>query len=598
MNKEFERLCNKCPRLRDLLSEQQADGLPKDKWASVIRLLIDSGRIALAKEFSRQSEKHNYESEAYIDELSMQKKMRSVRCTELGCTQEDIESLKNRGYGCFGGDPCVKNMKGVIVNSPASLMCFTTEEQEKIGFFFKEDKDGEPTDEYGGMNPNVYVRHILKNYKLMYHESERYYIYMGYCWKTVSDFRLQKTLRFFFDKFAPDVWRMSIQSQYFNTLRYECYDIKNLRTAENYINVKNGLLNLGTEEMGLEPHNEMIFTTTQIPIMYDSNADCSEFQKFLSTIFQGKKQLKLLVQEIMGYCLSSSIKAHKMFIFFGDGNNGKSVLTDVMTALAGGDENVSNIPIEDLNKKFSLAQIADKTLNISTENKVEITTNTQILKAIVAGDPIQMEEKHQAAFSYRPFVKLVFSMNEMPYFADKSYGLQRRLQFVPFNVRVVDHEPRSENEVKRDPYLSERLIKNELPGILAFAIEGLKRLRDNNYIFTVSKRADKLFEEVKETSNPYLAFVRVRIVADKDASRLKREDVVNAFQRWCAQEGHTKLKNVTSQKFWSLMKNAFRDENIPFIANKGDKKRFLDGIKIKYRDDDDEETTLDELFYF
>jgi putative DNA primase/helicase len=405
----------------------------------------------------------------------------------------------------------------------------------------------------------------------------------------VSDFQLQKILRFFFDKFEPDVWRTGIQSKYFGTLKYECRDMEDMQTAENYINVKNGLLNLKKKKVTLEPHHDAVFTANQIPIVYDENAECEEFRKYLRTIFEGSKQLRMLVQEIMGYCLSSSIKAHKMFIFYGEGNNGKSVLTDIMTALAGGDANVSNVAIEDFNKKFALAQIMDKTLNISTENKLQANMSTQILKAIVAGDPIQMEEKYQAAFSYRPFVKLVFSMNERPFFADKSYGFQRRLQFVPFTVRVVDHEPRSENEVKRDPDLADRLIKNELSGILAFAIEGLKRLRDNGYKFTVSKRANKLLEEVKETNDPYLEFVRAKIEADENASRLERTVVWHAFQQWCSAEGYKKQKDVARRTFWEEIRRVFRNENMPFVENARDKKRFLDGIRIKAPDDDDDE---------
>ena len=71
MNKEFDYLCKKCPRLGLLLEEQQEYGLPQEKWLTVMRLLIDAGRISLARKFSEQSEKHNYESDEIIDTLSL-----------------------------------------------------------------------------------------------------------------------------------------------------------------------------------------------------------------------------------------------------------------------------------------------------------------------------------------------------------------------------------------------------------------------------------------------------------------------------------------------------------------------------------------------
>jgi putative DNA primase/helicase len=230
-------------------------------------------------------------------------------------------------------------------------MRLTLEEKEKIGFYYSDD---EKNPKYIDMNPNIYAGHILKNYALMYHESDRYYIYRDNCWKLFKDFKMKKTLRSFFHKFEPKRWRTIVQNTYLSALRYEAWDIDDLKPAENYINVKNGLLDLSAEEITLIPHDKMVFSTTQIPIIYDSKAQCKNFKKFLRVAFQGDKELIRLVQEIMGYCLCNSVKAHKMFIFLGEGNNGKSVLCEVMTALAGGIENVSNVPLKDFGHKFSL----------------------------------------------------------------------------------------------------------------------------------------------------------------------------------------------------------------------------------------------------
>jgi putative DNA primase/helicase len=486
MNKEFELLCIECPRLKILLKEQRKSGLPKDRWLAVMHLFIDAGRIALARQFSKQSDKHNYESDEIIDDLSLQHRDKRVRCTELGCTKENIEVYSYEDKGCFGGKKAQTNGKGEITNSPASKMRLTYEEKVKIGFHYS-DPDSEDST-YSGMNPNIYVRHILKNYNLMYHESQRYYIYRGHCWKLFGDFNVKKVLRSFFHKIEPDRWTTSVQNTYISALCYECWTIENLGSAENYINVKNGLLDLDSEKIDLKGHDKMVFSTTQIPIKYDEEAKCKEFRKFLNTIFQGDKELVRLMQEIMGYCLSNSVKAHKMFIFIGDGSNGKSVLCEIMTALAGGIENVSNVSLKDFGSKFSLAQIADKTLNISTENETNANLDTQLLKAISAGEPVQMEEKYQRPFSYKPYVKLVFAMNTLPNTKDKSYGFERRLIIIPFNMRFVDHESQTEteNEAKGDPHLAERLIKEELPGILAFAIRGLQKLRKNNYVFILA----------------------------------------------------------------------------------------------------------------
>jgi putative DNA primase/helicase len=385
-------------------------------------------------------------------------------------------------------------------------------------------------------------------------------------------------LRSFFDKFEPNVWRSKIQGEYMSTLAYECQDVDDLKSAENYINVKNGLLDLDSEEMTILPHDKNVFCTTQIPTKYKSKAQCPNFENALNTIFKNDKQLKALVQEIMGYCLSNSVKAHKMFIFVGDGSNGKSVLCEIMTALAGGIENVSNVALKDFSHKFALSQIADKTLNISTENEMDSNLDTQLLKAIASGEPIQMEEKFQSPFSYRPYAKLVFAMNNLPYVKDKSYGFERRLVVIPFDIVFVEN-PKTENEAKRNPDLLDALNK-ELEGILAFAIRGLKRLKKHNFVFTSSKASERALEAYKETIDPMLAFVRNFVSEDGEAEPVNMTILREYFKTWCNREGHTNLAKIAGNKFWKDLKKVLDKEKIKYIKkDKGS--RDLRCVRIK-----------------
>jgi putative DNA primase/helicase len=407
-----------------------------------------------------------------------------------------------------------------------------------------------------------------------------------------KDFKLKKMLRSFFDKFEPNVWRSAIQTTYLSTLAFECPDADDLKSAENYINVKNGLLDLNSEEVTLLPHDKDVFCTTQIPIVYDSEAPCPNFRKFLWTVLKKDKELRMLVQEIMGYCLSNSVRAHKMFIFVGDGSNGKSVLCEIMTALAGGIENVSNVALKDFSHKFALSQIADKTLNISTENEMDSNLDTQLLKAIASGEPIQMEEKFQSPFSYRPYAKLVFAMNNLPYVKDKSYGFERRLVVIPFDMVFVDN-PKTENEAERNPDLLDELNK-ELDGILAFAIRGLKRLKKNNFVFTRSKTAERALEAYKEKIDPMLAFVRDFVSEDEEAEPLNMTALREHFRKWCNREGHTNMAKIAGNTFWGLLKKVLDKERINY-TKKEKGSRDLRGVTVKGLNDKKTAKTPDDL---
>jgi putative DNA primase/helicase len=581
MMEELEFLCKKCPRLKVLYNKQKTSGLDKKTWRSIMRLFVNAGRIALAKRFSKLSKKHDYEDDEYIDILSVQRPSKDVYCVNLGCTKANIRK-------CFQN--IEKNVEDKIINSPAGKVAFDEDEKMDAGFENRKNKEGEIVLD---INPNLYVEHILKNYKLLVQENEKYYLYRNNHWKPISDMKLGRILRFFFRKFESERWTTSLAGKYMGALCYECWDMDDVVSAEDYINVKNGLLNLNTFK--LEAHDRRIFTTNQIPVIYndtekeyDFQKECPEFMNFLWTIFDDhssrvKQKLIDFVQEIMGYCLSNSVKAHKFFMFIGDGSNGKSILCDILTELSGGVGNVSNVALRNFSKQFALSQIMDKTLNISTENEVSGNLDTQTIKAIVSGEAMQMEEKFKMPLSYRPTAKLVFAVNTMPKTKDKSYGFGRRLICIPFNIRFVEDEPKHDMERTANPELMEKLLE-ELNGIFAFAIEGLKRLREREYKFVIPKFVKMKMEEYKADNNPHLAFVKECIVADEKAIKVvDQKTIYNVFFEWCAQEGLAEARkaNPNVKAFMKDFRVAIKDVHIAIKEETHNDRIYpLSGIKL------------------
>jgi putative DNA primase/helicase len=75
----------------------------------------------------------------------------------------------------------------------------------------------------------------------------------------------------------------------------------------------------------------------------------------------------------------------------------------------------------------------------------------------------------QDFFTFTPQFKLVIAGNHKPDLRNVDEAMRRRLHLVPFDVTVPSDE--------RDPDLPEKL-KAELPGILAWAIEGCRLYRE------------------------------------------------------------------------------------------------------------------------
>jgi putative DNA primase/helicase len=304
--------------------------------------------------------------------------------------------------------------------------------------------------------------------------------------------------------------------------------------------------------------------------------------KFLGMTFKDDEERIRLVQEIMGYCLSYSVKAQKMFIFKGEGSNGKSSLISIMIALAGGKENISGVSLKNFDEHFALSNLWNKTLNISSENESDTTLGTENLQKIVVGDIIDVEMKFKNSFSHTPITKLVFALHNIPPAKEQSFGWERRLIIIPFNERfVLNPDPDNENEVQLIPGKEEEIIRDELGGIFLFAMEGLKRLVENNYAFTKSAQAEAELLDYLGNMNPYLKFIRKYIKPDPEAEKsISRIELYALFNTWCIQEEHSKEAKDGQNVFFKKLRDTLKRENIKFSEPHSGKSYFYSGIRL------------------
>ena len=262
---------------------------------------------------------------------------------------------------------------------------------EKIGIF-QDDKGI-------FINPNIYARHLDKSLNIVQKDFSTYYQYKDDYYHKLEELELLSFLRDYFNMLVPDGWTLSLENQYFPAFEREVTRAESLVQSDNYINTKNGLLFI-EDSIKYLPHTKRIFTTSQIPVMLNKGQaqECPRFMTFLDEVFLSNQDLILLVQEILGYALSNSTKAHKLFLFFGRGRNGKSLLLNILTELVG-IENVSNISLQGFSNPFEVANIVNKKINVSTENSFKgRQLRTDLLKSISAGDATLIKCQERKAF--------------------------------------------------------------------------------------------------------------------------------------------------------------------------------------------------------
>jgi putative DNA primase/helicase len=116
--------------------------------------------------------------------------------------------------------------------------------------------------------------------------------------------------------------------------------------------------------------------------------------------------------------------------------------------------------------------------------------------------------------------------NELPRLADASGALASR-----FVVLVLQNSFYG----RENPRLTEELLA-ESPGIFAWALEGLDRLRARGCFATPPSSRDAL-RQLEDLGSPTTAFVRDRCVLHADG-RVAVDDLWAAWREWCAAESH------------------------------------------------------------
>lgn len=329
------------------------------------------------------------------------------------------------------------------------------------------------------------------------------------------------------------------------------------------VNVRNGLLDI--RDMSFKEHTPSYLSTVQLNVEYNPQVDCPQFKKFLNEVLDCK--LIPLVQEIVGYLLTTNTASQKAFVFWGPARTGKSTLLWVVEYLLLGKKNVSNIPWQEIGDKFKTAELLGKLANVFSDLPSKSIDDTGIFKVVTGEDYLMAEKKNKNPFKFKPFVRLVFSCNELPRnYVDRTEGFYRRLIIVPFNRQI--------EKSKIDKALKYK-FQREKEGILNLALEGLKRLYENNFEFSENELTDGVKKEYKRENNNVISFVEECCEIDSLFS-CSRIEIYEAYKEFCVEAG---LKALSQIKF-----NKELEGNFNITRSRSGKLRLWNGVRIKLDD--------------
>ena len=312
-----------------------------------------------------------------------------------------------------------------------------------------------------------------------------------------------------------------------------------------YIAFLNGVLDIVTGN--LLPFSPDLVVTNQIPWNYVPDAYNELADKTLNKLACGDQIIRSLLEECIGYCFYRRNELGKAFILTGDKSNGKSTFLDCVKAILG-EQNVSALDLKELGDRFSTSMMFGKLANIGDDIGDDFLQGSQvsIFKKVVTGNRIKAERKGQDPFEFNPYIKLLFSANDIPRMKDKTGAVLRRLVIIPFNARFSKTLPNGEPDPDYNPFIKYELVEqSSLEYLIRLGVEGLKRILENDE-FSKSEKVQQQLDEYEEENNPIIAFI-----ADCGVEMIENEptaDVYKRYQVFCAENSMQPMSKIVFSK--------------------------------------------------
>ena len=297
--------------------------------------------------------------------------------------------------------------------------------------------------------------------------------------------------------------------------------------------LENGILNINSLE--IEDHDPSTVFFNKIPVIYVKEADCPNIKKFLREVVAREEDI-LNIQELIGYCLYKSYLIHKAFMLLGGGANGKSTLINLIRAFLGS-KNCSSIPLQQLeNDRFSLSSLYGKLVNVFADLSPRALRESSFFKMLTGEDQIPAEKKFKDKFFFLNYAKMIFSANQLPKSPDDSDAFFRRWIIILFPNQFMND--------KADKKLIEKLTtKEEMGGLLNFAIEGLKRLLEKGD-FSETKSVAEVRENYIRQSDSVSAFQMDCIVIKSDGE-IEKKKLYTSYADYCREKGYPTVPENT-----------------------------------------------------
>lgn len=321
--------------------------------------------------------------------------------------------------------------------------------------------------------------------------------------------------------------------------------IEDFDALPNYLNCQNGVLNLKNGE--LIAHSREFFMTKKVIVDYDYHTPSSPlWERVVNDLTCGNKELARWLQKAVGYSLTASTKEQCMFFLYGNGNDGKSLFLNTISAVIGNYS--SNMQPETImlskgnsnNSNTSDIARLNKVRFVACEEASEgVRLNEGLIKQLTGGSRVTCRFLFENDFEYTPEYKIWMATNHKPKIVGTDRGIWRRMRIIPCNANIPDS--------KIDKDLFYKLQATEYPAILKWCVDGaiMWHKEGLNDVPGVVKSAINEYRDEMDIIQSFLE--ECVIITNNDQDIVNSTTLFNSYNNWAKNNNEYRM---SSRKFF------------------------------------------------
>jgi putative DNA primase/helicase len=297
-------------------------------------------------------------------------------------------------------------------------------------------------------------------------------------------------------------------------------------------------------------YSPAVWNTSVTTYRWDLRAGCPRTLAWLQDILS-PEDVELLRQWV-GYLVSGRTDLQKMMIILGPPRSGKGTMLWMMEELLGPGSTASVAHLAELTATFGLEPMIGAKLAVMPDvrwSSKDAAEAVPVLLSITGCDSKDVNRKNRKVWRGRLAVRFTAASNDTPSLADASGALANRMVTITTQKSFLG---------KEDPGLRD-VIRGEMPGILQWALGGLKKLTEAGR-FVESASSEEAKEEMRQAGNPTYLFIEDACIVGA-YGWVKLERLYLAYTTWCAQCGYRALPmHVMSRQLHNTVRGQIVNE--------------------------------------